>query len=262
MKKRIFALVLTVLFIVAAVPVAGVGETPEGYDEHDYWKIRNFLEIADENNIKNGNKISENYSPYDPTTWTGTDSNGYSTECVWTSDGHLRSVYFQASDVVGELDVSGCTKLYTLAAYENRITGFDVSGCNELYTLTLNNNQISTANVRDLPALYIAAFDYNLLTELELPNCPNIGLITAPGNRITSFDAQMYRGTQLYGLDLSYQELSGALDCHGIDTLNYLSVEECSLDAINLTGCTGLLDIVVMGNNPVSYTHLTLPTIA
>ena len=57
MKKRIFALVLTVLFIVAAVPVAGVGETPEGYDEHDYWKIRNFLEIADENNIKNGNKI-------------------------------------------------------------------------------------------------------------------------------------------------------------------------------------------------------------
>lgn len=66
MKKRIFALVLTVLFIVAAVPVAGVGETPEGYDEHDYWKIRNFLEIADENNIKNGNKISENYSPYDP----------------------------------------------------------------------------------------------------------------------------------------------------------------------------------------------------
>lgn len=62
MKKRIFALVLTVLFIVAAVPVAGVGETPEGYDEHDYWKIRNFLEIADENNIKNGNKISENYS--------------------------------------------------------------------------------------------------------------------------------------------------------------------------------------------------------
>lgn len=35
MKKRIFALVLTVLFIVAAVPVAGVGETPEGYDEHD-----------------------------------------------------------------------------------------------------------------------------------------------------------------------------------------------------------------------------------
>ena len=105
MKKRIFALVLTVLFIVAAVPVAGVGETPEGYDEHDYWKIRNFLEIADENNIKNGNKISENYSPYDPTTWTGTDSNGYSTECVWTSDGHLRSVYFQASDVVGELDL-------------------------------------------------------------------------------------------------------------------------------------------------------------
>ena len=111
MKKRIFALVLTVLFIVAAVPVAGVGETPEGYDEHDYWKIRNFLEIADENNIKNGNKISENYSPYDPTTWTGTDSNGYSTECVWTSDGHLRSVYFQASDVVGELDVSGCIHL-------------------------------------------------------------------------------------------------------------------------------------------------------
>lgn len=249
MKKRIFALVLTVLFIVAAVPVAGVGETPEGYDEHDYWKIRNFLEIADENNIKNGNKISENYSPYDPTTWTGTDSNGYSTECVWTSDGHLRSVYFQASDVVGELDVSGCTKLYTLAAYENRITGFDVSSCNELYTLTLDNNQISEANVRDLPALHIAAFDYNLLTELELPNCPNIGLITAPGNRITSFDAQMYRGTQLYGLNLSYQDLSGALDCHGIDTLNFLSVEECSLDAINLTGCTGLLDIVVMGNN-------------
>lgn len=45
MKKRIFALVLTVLFIVAAVPVAGVGETPEGYDEHDYWKIRNFWRL-------------------------------------------------------------------------------------------------------------------------------------------------------------------------------------------------------------------------
>lgn len=249
MKKRIFALVLTVLFIVAAVPVAGVGETPEGYDEHDYWKIRNFLEIADENNIKNGNKISENYSPYDPTTWTGTDSNGYSTECAWTTDGHLRSVYFQASDVVGELDVSGCTKLYTLAAYENRITGFDVSGCNELYILSLDNNQISEVNVRDLPALGRASFDYNLLTELELPNCPNIGLISAAGNRITSFDAQMYRGTQLYSLCLSYQDLSGTLDCHDIDTLFVLFAEGCSLDAIDLTGCTNLADFELKGNN-------------
>lgn len=77
----------------------------------------------------------------------------------------------------------------------------------------------------------------------------NIGLISAAGNRITSFDAQMYRGTQLYSLCLSYQDLSGTLDCHDIDTLFVLFAEGCSLDAIDLTGCTNLADFELKGNN-------------
>ncbi|MGN0785843.1 MAG: hypothetical protein ACI4OB_00375 [Christensenellales bacterium] len=55
-------------------PANPFAPTRADLDEHDYNAVRSFLEIADENGVKNGEKLSaENglvYDPDDPGTWS------------------------------------------------------------------------------------------------------------------------------------------------------------------------------------------------
>ncbi|MBR3460618.1 MAG: hypothetical protein IKH21_07540, partial [Clostridia bacterium] len=79
MKKRILAAVIAAVFAVlnvaSALPVFALSEstarypTPEGYNDHDYQKLVAFLEQTDDEGVKNGEKLSENYDPNDPATW-------------------------------------------------------------------------------------------------------------------------------------------------------------------------------------------------
>ena len=80
--KKAFTLVLALmlLFTAAAVRIPATAfaaaetetrlEVPVGYSEHDYLAVASFLEIEDENGVKNGTKLSPNYDGSDPTTWS------------------------------------------------------------------------------------------------------------------------------------------------------------------------------------------------
>ena len=78
--------------------------TPDGYNDNDYQKLVTFLELVDENGVKNGEKLSENYDPQDPATWKGT---------TW-ENGRIKKIYFSYEKCVGKLDVSDCTMLERL----------------------------------------------------------------------------------------------------------------------------------------------------
>ncbi len=149
MKKRILAAVIAAVFAVlnvaSALPVFALNEsttrypTPEGYNDHDYQKLVAFLEQTDDEGVKNGEKLSDNYDPNDPTTW-----GSYLFEWI-ESDGELR---IQIIDVrwrrlCGTLDVSGCTALEQLRCNNNNLTELDVSGCTALTSLYCGANYLT-----------------------------------------------------------------------------------------------------------------------
>ena len=153
MKKRILAAVIAAVFAVlnvaSALPVFALAEsttrypTPEGYNDHDYQKLVAFLEQTDEEGVKNGEKLSENYAPNDPTTW-GTDY--WDDQFQWIeSDGELRiqEIYVSYKNLCGTLDVSGCTALEELRCNNNNLTELDVSGCTALTSLYCGANYLT-----------------------------------------------------------------------------------------------------------------------
>lgn len=91
--KVIAAILLVLIMFISAMPIQLAAEamtppttryaTPDGYNDHDYQKMVAFFEQTDENGVRNGEKLSENYDPTDPGTWWEADgseivSNGQS----------------------------------------------------------------------------------------------------------------------------------------------------------------------------------------
>ena len=73
MKKRIAALITAALLLVCMMPLSSLADgtrypTPDGYNDNDYQKLVTFLELVDENGVKNGEKLSGSYDPQDPAT--------------------------------------------------------------------------------------------------------------------------------------------------------------------------------------------------
>ena len=129
MKKRILAAFIALLLVFTTVPhisaeTASDWTVPEGYNEHDYNKCAAFLEQADENGVKNGEKLFDIYDPSDPSTWGDFEE--------WDDDAgevikkprfewieadnelHLRRIVVQylESPLAGEADFSDCSYLW------------------------------------------------------------------------------------------------------------------------------------------------------
>ncbi|MBQ2110929.1 MAG: hypothetical protein II191_04200 [Clostridia bacterium] len=93
---------------------------PFPYDEHDYTALRDFFEAADENGVRNGEKLFADYDPEDPGTWLGQP--GYheiNTEIKWTGKGKLKELTLApysddlntVIELAGSLDLSGMDEL-------------------------------------------------------------------------------------------------------------------------------------------------------
>ena len=75
----IAAIFLVLIMFVSAMPMQLAAEamtppatryaTPDGYNDHDYQKIVAFFEQTDENSVRNGEKLSEDYDPTDSETY-------------------------------------------------------------------------------------------------------------------------------------------------------------------------------------------------
>ncbi len=242
---RILAATLAVLLVFCAVPripqsmssaqtVQPLWNVPAGYNQHDYNKIATFLELRDENGVRNGEKCGTNYDPNDPTTW---GKEGYyespddyiePTTFTWsetTGEKRIMEITCYADDLVGSLDLSGCTELLSLNCARNRISALNVSQCTNLASIICSSNGISSLSLSSNPQLTTLTCDNNSLGSINVSSNSQLRYLSVAGNQLSS-------------LNLSANTNLLMLNCAG-----------CGLSSLNLSALTRLLGLFCQNNN-------------
>ena len=256
MKKRIAALITAALLLVCMMPLSSLADgtrypTPDGYNDNDYQKLVTFLELVDENGVKNGEKLSESYDPQDPATWKGTTwENGRINEIDFNNFGNkgcvgkldvsdctmLESLYCTFNQLT-ELDVSGCTALTYLSCTFNQLTELDASGCTALTELRCGGNQLEALNVSGCTALTELRCDSNQLTELDVSKNTVLTDLDCDSNQLTELDVS--KNTALTDLYCYSNQLT-ELDVSNNTALEGLHCSSNQLTELNVSNNTAL----------------------
>lgn len=221
-------------------------------NDHDYGKLRAFLESDGGTGIKNGTRVNSGYDAEDPKTWGN---------CYWESSKEgqrVRSITWAYKGLVGQLDlsslshlttlwvdnnalssidVSNCVGLSTLGCWSNEIVSLDLTGCHSLTTLYCNDNELATLELSGLENLVELDCRKNRLQSLDLSDSPNMTRISCSKNELTT-------------LDLRAQSSLSWLDCADNNLTSLL---------VNLDSLTGLLYLDCTNNN---LTFATLPQVS
>ena len=255
--KAIAAVLLVLVMLGSAMPIQLAAEamtplttryaTPDGYNDHDYQKMVAFFEQTDENGVRNGEKLSEDYDPTDPGTWREYDGDYCRGDITWTTvagEYRLCDIFFGGIgnyalplELVGFLDVSGCTALTEVRCWSSgdiQLTGLDVSGCTaleELHCVRLS---------------YADYYSYNGIVELNVSNCTALTDIYCSGNQLTELDvstnaeldALYCSDNQLTELDVSVNTELESLGCSGnqLTELDLSNNPQIDIDTISAEG--------------------------
>lgn len=243
--KVIAAILLVLIMFISAMPMQLAAEamtplttryaTPDGYNDHDYQKMVAFFEQTDENGVRNGEKLSENYDPTDPGTWWEADGSEIGVE--WTVDDdeyRICEIRIGSSSLgmMGNLDVSGCTGLDRLDCSENQLTEINVSGCTALTDIDCSNNKLTELNVSTNTELYTLRCYGNQLTELDISENTWLYELYCFGNELVRIDISGC--TDLDGLDCSENQLT-ELDLSGNTSLRWLYCSGNRITELDLT---------------------------
>lgn len=277
--KVIAAILLVLIMFISAMPIQLAAEamtppttryaTPDGYNDHDYQKMVAFFEQTDENGVRNGEKLSEDYDPTDPGTWWEADGSEIGVE--WTVDDdeyHICEIRIGSSSLgmMGNLDVSGCTGLDRLDCSENQLTEINVSGCTALADIDCSNNKLTELNVSTNTELYTLRCYGNQLTELDvsentwlyelycfgnelvridISGCIDLDGLDCSENQLTELD--LSGNTYLRWLDCSWNRIT-ELDLTANSDLEALRCSENQLTAIDVSANTSLTELNCSGN--------------
>lgn len=243
--KVIAAILLVLIMFISAMPMQLAAEamtplttryaTPDGYNDHDYQKMVAFFEQTDENGVRNGEKLSENYDPTDPGTWWEADGSEIGVE--WTVDDdeyRICEIRIGSSSLgmMGNLDVSGCTGLDRLDCSENQLTEINVSGCTALTDIDCSNNKLTELNVSTNTELYTLRCYGNQLTELDVSENTWLYELYCFGNELVRIDISGC--IDLDGLDCSENQLT-ELDLSGNTSLRWLDCSGNRITELDLT---------------------------
>ncbi|MBQ7060973.1 MAG: hypothetical protein IJM85_04230, partial [Clostridia bacterium] len=215
LRKTLSLLIAAAFILVCALPALalpafeGVRTVPEGYNEHDYQKCLAFLETEDENGVKNGEKLSEDYDPMDPGTWgVHMESDPYDwweeyevDNFIFTETGaglRIESFWCVGIGAVGPLDVSGCTALKKLYCAYNDITEVTVSGCCALENLSCGSCGLTELDLSDNTALLRLSCANAPITELDLTHNTALVHLYLDRNPLTELD--LSNNTELHDL--------------------------------------------------------------
>lgn len=274
--KALAAILLVLIMFIAAMPMQLAAEamtplttryaTPDGYNDHDYQKMVAFFEQTDENGVRNGEKLSENYDPTDPETWWEYDGDHCRGGITWTTvagEYRLCDIFFGGIgndalplelvgflDVSGctalaevrcrsfgdiqltGLDVSGCTSLMELYCLENKSAELDVSGCAALEALDCSGDELTELDVSACAALEELDCDYNYMTELDVSANTELRRLYCSGNQLTELDVSA--NAELYVLYCSWNQLT-ELDVSANTELEILGCSENHLTELDLS---------------------------
>ena len=263
MKRKLKALAAVLLVLVmlgSAMPMQLTAEamtplttryaTPHGYNDHDYQKMVAFFEQTDENGVRNGEKLSEDYDPTDPETWWEYDGDYCRGSVEWTTvagEYRLYNIFFGGIgndalplELVGFLDVSGCTALTEVRCKswgDIQLTGLDVSGCTSLVELYCLENKLTELDVSGCAALEILDCYGNDLTELDVSECAALEELDCDYNHMTELDVSA--NTELRRLYCSGNQLT-ELDVSGCAALEVLYCDGNELTELDVSANTEL----------------------
>ena len=266
--KALAAILLVLVMLGSAMPMQLAAEamtppttryaTPDGYNDHDYQKMVAFFEQTDENGVRNGEKLSEDYDPTDPETWRKYDGNYCRGTIEWTTvagEYRLYEIFFGGSssgahplELVGFLDVRECTALAKVRCWsfgDIQLTGLDVSGCAALEALDCDGNELTELDVSGCAALEVLDCGNNWLTELDVSGCTALTRLSCSGNQLTELDVST--NTELVWLVCSRNQLT-ELD---VSTNTELVLLDCcvnQLTELDVSANAALEDLDCPGN--------------
>ena len=247
MKMGIAVLITAALLLVCMTPLAVFADntrypTPGGYNDNDYQKLVTFLELEDESGVRNGEKISENYDPQDPTTWEGT---------TW-ENGNIFQIDFYDRNLIGKLDVSNCTELVELDCSYNQLTELDISNNTALVELYCGYNQLTELDVSNNTALVHLYCGDNQLTELDISNNTAMWYLYCGNNQLTELDVS--NNTALMELGCSDNQLT-ELDISNNTALEHLVCDNNQLTELDISNNTAMW-ILSCRNNQLTSLNL------
>ena len=269
--KALAAILLVLVMLGSAMPMQLAAEamtppttryaTPDGYNDHDYQKMVAFFEQTDENGVRNGEKLSEDYDPTDPETWWEYDGDYCRGIVEWTTvagEYRLYNIFFGGIgndalplELVGFLDVSGCTALTEVRCKswgDIQLTGLDVSGCTSLVELYCLENKLTELDVSGCAALEMLDCYGNDLTELDVSECAALEELDCDYNHMTELDVSA--NTELRRLYCSGNQLT-ELDVSGCAALEVLYCDGNELTELDVSANT---ELEILG---CSENHLT-----
>ena len=267
--KAIAAVLLVLVMLGSAMPMQLAAEamtppttryaTPHGYNDHDYQKMVAFFEQTDENGVRNGEKLNEDYDPTDPRTWRGYDGDYCRGDITWTivaGEYRLYEIFFggrsndaEPLELVGFLDVSGCTALTEVRCEslgDIQLTGLDVSGCAALEALDCGGNELTELDVSGCTALTSLDCYENQLTELDISTNTELVWLYCYWNQLTELDIST-NNTELVLL-WCYKNQLTELDVSANAALERLICYENQLTELDVSANTELRRLWCSGN--------------
>ena len=136
-------------------------------NETDCRLVLAFLEIEDENGVKNGEKINPGYNPLDYNTWQYGGGTQYFSGFSFDSDGRLTDVdlcgeRIHNGKLVGELNLEYCNELRKLVVESQNIERIELS------------SELDVLKIIDCPELLVISAEEASVRYCTIENCPNV----------------------------------------------------------------------------------------
>lgn len=163
-------------------------------------------------------------------------------------------IYLRDCDLVGHLDLSGCTDMVFLDLYRNRISSADVSNMPALRILGLQSNRIRSLDPTGLPACQGIDIGMNQLQSIDVSRNPELVELYVNDNQLTALDTSRNaklkylrcQNNQLTSLDVTANPLLRHLYATGNPLASIRALAPNSNGALPLQllagegGCVGL----------------------
>ena len=130
--------------------------------------------------------------------YNDTNGNGWTSKANWLSDKPINEWYgityspqnlqidLEGNNLIGTIDMSGCTALTKLWCENNQLTSLNMSGCTALPKLWCENNRLTSLNVSGCSALKELICNNNLLTNLNVSGCLKLEGLGCSNNQLTT----------------------------------------------------------------------------
>ncbi|MBQ9874367.1 MAG: hypothetical protein IJM30_07875 [Thermoguttaceae bacterium] len=172
----------------------------------------------------------------------------------------LETLQCYYSENLEELDLSDCSSLINLWAFNCYLGSLDVSNCPNLQTLRVSTNNLSALDVSNNPELTSLLCFANNISSLDVSNCSKLESLNCHSNPIATLDCSGLDKLQtLYCKDMGATSVL-IDDCSALKTIqaggnafSSLSTDGCSeLTTVDLTGCENLTELTCWGQAKLS----------